>query len=291
MVHVKVPATSANVGCGYDCLGIALTMYTTFGFEKIETGLVFEGCEAAFANENNLIYTSFLKTLEVLGKEVPGVKIAIDSQVPVSRGLGSSATCVVGGIFGAYLLSDTPIDKQQILEIACAIEGHPDNVAPAIFGGLRASCMVEEKVFSVAYDIDSRFVFQALIPNFETLTSEARKAIPGTISHTNAIRTLSRLSVVLKAFETYDIALLKNCMDDSLHEPYRIPLIHEYDKVRHICESIDSICFLVSGSGSTLLNILEKEEHAKMIEAQLDALTYDWKSVVLHVDDKGACVC
>lgn len=291
MIKVRVPATSANVGCGYDCLGLALRLYTTFTFEEVEFGLQFEGCDSAYANEDNLIYTSFLKTLVFLNEKVNGLKITITSDVPISRGLGSSAICVVGGIYGAYALTNTPINKEDILHIATQIEGHPDNVAPAIYGGLRASCMVDQKVYSVAYDIDKRFLFQALIPNFETLTSEARKAIPLKVTHKDAIFSLSRLSVVLKAFETYDLEAIKNCMADALHEPYRIPLIHEYEQVKAICQKNDSVSLLVSGSGSTLLNIIEKAENEKPIKTELNQLKHQWLSILLQIDDEGAKLC
>ncbi len=290
MVKVRVPATSANVGCGFDTLGIAFNLYTTFTFEEIEEGVVFEGCEEKFANEDNLIYTTFLKTLEKLNKKVSGVKITIDCHVPVSRGLGSSSTCVVGGIYGAYALTDTPIDRDAIFTLASAIEGHPDNVSPAIFGGLSASCMVGLEAITVQYAIDERFRFLALIPNFETLTADMRKVLPTKVNREDAIYTLSRLGVVLKAFETYDLAILNKVMDDALHEPYRKTLIHEYEEVRSICEAVDSVCFLISGSGSTLLNVVEKESSAQEIQQRLQSLHYDWQVKQLRVDSEGTLV-
>ena len=176
MAKVRVPATSANVGCGFDSLGIALNLYTTFDFELLEDGVEFVGFEERFANENNLVYKSLLFTLDRLGKNISGVKISIQNDVPISRGLGSSSTCVVGGIYGAYLLTNTPIDRQEIFTIANDIEGHPDNVSPAIFGNLSASCTTDNKeAVTVTYNVDERFNFLALIPNFETSTEEARK--------------------------------------------------------------------------------------------------------------------
>lgn len=289
MVKVRVPATSANVGCGFDTLGVALNLYTTFSFEEVD-GLEFVGFEEKFANENNLVYQSFMHTLEKLGKKVKGVKIGIDCHVPVSRGLGSSSTCVVGGIFGAYALTDTPIDRKAIFKLACGIEGHPDNVSPAIFGGLSASCMLENESVSVHYDIDERFHFLALIPDFETLTEEARKALPDTISRNDAIYTLSRLGIVLKAFETYDLNLLKKVMDDKLHEPYRRKLIHEYEVVRKICEDVDSVCFMISGSGSTLINIVEEKANAALIKKKLATLDHHWHTELLRVDKEGTVI-
>lgn len=290
MVSVRVPATSANVGCGFDTLGIALNLYTTFTFEELDEGLEFDGFEEKFCDENNLVYVSFKQALAHLNKEVKGLKISIDCHVPVSRGLGSSSTCVVGGIFGAYALTDTPIDRRAIFKLASAIEGHPDNVSPAIFGGLSASCMVGEESLTIKYNIDDRFRFLALIPNFETLTEDARKALPDMIDRQDAIYTLSRLGMVLKAFENYDLSLLKKVMDDKLHEPYRRELIHEYDEVRKICEEVDSVCFMISGSGSTLLNIVEEKANAKLIAKKLASLEYAWETILLEVDKEGTTI-
>lgn len=287
MVKVKVPATSANVGCGFDTLGLALSLYTTFTFEELEEGLIWEGCEPSFQNENNLIYTSFLKGLAFLEKKVKGVKISIDCHVPVSRGLGSSSTCVIGGLVGAYALTSTPIDREAILRLATQIEGHPDNVAPAIYGGLCAACMVEGEVLFTKYNVDDCFNFQVLIPDFETLTSEARKALPKELPFHDAIYSLSHLPLVIKAFETANLQLLKKVMGDKIHEPYRKQLIHEYEEVKRICEKIDSQAFFISGSGSTLMNVLKDKKNENLIEVQLKQLKQNWKSIVLSADKKG----
>lgn len=289
-IKVRVPATTANVGCGFDTLGIALNLYTIFTFEEIENGVEFVGFEEKYANENNLVYTSFLKTLKFLKKDIKGVKISIDCNVPVSRGLGSSSTCVVGGIYGAFGITNTPLNKDDIFTIANNIEGHPDNVSPAIFGGLSASCVVDNKPFTVSYDIDERFNFLALVPNFETLTEEARKVIPATFSKEDTIYNLSRLGVVLKSFENYDLDTLSKTMGDKIHEPYRKKLIYEYEEVKKICQEIDSVCFLISGSGSTLMNIVRDFDNIKFIEEKLKNLKYSWRIIPLKVDKLGTVI-
>ena len=291
MVSVRVPATSANVGCGFDSLGVALTLYTTFKFEKLDSGLEFVGFEERFSNENNLVYQTLLTTLKKLNKEISGVRISIDNDVPISRGLGSSSTCVVAGIYGAYLLTDTPIDKQEIFTIANEIEGHPDNVSPAIFGSLSSSCTTDSKeAVTVKYNVDERFNFLALIPNFETSTEEARKVMPKEILLKDALYSLSRLGAVIKAFETYNLSLLKKVMGDKIHEPYRKEIIHEYDKVRNICQEIDSSAFFISGSGSTLMNIVADENNIEKIKTELARLEYKWQPILLKVDTKGTLV-
>lgn len=291
MVSVRVPATSANVGCGFDSLGVALTLYTTFKFEKLDSGLEFEGFEERFSNENNLVYQTLLTTLKKLNKEISGVRISIDNDVPISRGLGSSSTCVVAGIYGAYLLTDTPIDKQEIFTIANEIEGHPDNVSPAIFGSLSSSCTTDSKeAVTVRYEVDERFNFLALIPNFETSTEKARKVMPKEIKLQDAIYSMSRIGSVIKAFETYNLELLKKVMGDKIHEPYRKEIIHEYDEVREICEKIDSSAFFISGSGSTLMNIVSDTNNIEKIKTELAKLKYNWQAILLKVDKEGTVV-
>ncbi|NMB27042.1 MAG: homoserine kinase, partial [Tissierellia bacterium] len=126
MINVKVPATSANIGPGFDTLGLALNLYNTFTFQEISKGLEINGCEYSFANQNNLVYTSMLKTFDKIGYPVKGIKINMDTNIPISRGLGSSTSCILGGVIGANELAGSPLSKEKILEIATDIEGHPD---------------------------------------------------------------------------------------------------------------------------------------------------------------------
>lgn len=290
MVKIQVPATSANVGVGFDCLGLALNLYSYFTFEEID-GFSISGTEKRFLNKDNLVYTSFLKALTYLNKEVKGVSIYIDSHVPVARGLGSSATCVVGGVLGAYALTNTLIDKDEILKICTEIEGHPDNVAPAIFGGLMASYQTKEEVVSVRYPVDERFHFLALIPDFETKTSDARKVLPTTIPFSTAVTNSAKLSVVLKGFEMYNSNILSLALKDEVHEPFRKELIYEYQAVKEICEEIESVCFYISGSGSTLMNVMCDISCIDVIQEKVSLLNHHWQCKLLKLSKEGASLC
>ncbi|MBF0709633.1 MULTISPECIES: homoserine kinase [unclassified Gemella] len=291
MVEIRVPATSANVGCGFDSLGLALNLYTYFTFEEIESGFELVGFDEKFNDENNLVYKTFLYTLDKLGKRVSGVRIEIDSNVPVSRGLGSSSTCIVGGIYGAYVLCGLPLDRDEIFNLASEIEGHPDNVSPAIYGSLTASCVCDDGTSAtLTYDIDPRFKFLALVPNFETSTEEARAIMPVSYSREDALYSSTRIGLILKAFENYDLDILKRVMGDKIHEPYRKKIIYEYDEVKEICEKVDSISFLISGSGSTLLNIYENLDSAEIIREKLSKLENDWQVLELQIDKEGTVI-
>lgn len=286
MYEVKIPMTSANVACGFDSLGIALQEYSIFEFEE-SNELEFIGFEKEYSNESNLVYIALKKGLAFLDKTISGIKISLVKSAPIARGLGSSATCVVAGIYAAYLLTGTKINKNDILKIATEVEGHPDNVAPAIYGNLCASCVINGETFNAIYDVDERFKFLALIPDFEIKTEAARAVLPEKLDFKDAIFSLSRLSLVLRCFENYDLETLKKVLDDKIHEPYRKELIPEYNKVRKICENAESFGFFISGSGSTLINIVSDVKKIKQIEKKLKNLKYKWEILLVNVDKKG----
>ena len=165
-VKVKVPATSANLGPGFDVAGLALTLYNTFIFELSDSGLNITGCPEQFCNEDNMTYQAFKRAAEVCGLKYQGINIECSGDVPYTRGLGSSSTCIVAGIVGAFAFKDKADDRQEILELATAIEGHPDNVAPAVFGGLTVSVMEENNVLTLNIPVKHDYRFVALIPPF-----------------------------------------------------------------------------------------------------------------------------
>ena len=177
MIKVKVPATSANLGPGFDTLGLALNLYNTYYFEETTEGLEITGCHESYNNESNLVYSSFMKTLDIVGYSLKGgLKIHIESNIPLSRGLGSSASCIVGGIKGANILAGSPLSDDEIIEWATSIEGHPDNIAPAVLGGLVTSIMEDGKVLHNKIKVVYGLKFLALIPDF-TLSQ-----LPGKLS-------------------------------------------------------------------------------------------------------------
>jgi len=199
MVSIKVPATSANMGPGFDCLGVALDLYNHFEIEETASGLEITGCEECFSNDTNLIYTSMQKCFEVLNYQPKGLKININSNIPISRGLGSSAACIVGGIAAANELAGGKLTKAQILEIANAIEGHPDNVAAALMGGMTIAVQDKGKIYYENVKIADNLRFCAIIPDFTLSTSEARAALPNNLTYGDAIFNISRATLLATA--------------------------------------------------------------------------------------------
>ncbi len=290
MVRIKVPASTANIGPGFDTLGLALNLYNIYEFEEIDNELIIEGCPEEYQNENNLVYKSFVITAKELNKEVKGLKIKMKTDIPVSRGLGSSSACIVGGVFGANALLNGNLSKYELYKIAVKIEGHPDNITPAVFGGLTASIVEDGIPYYVNYIIHNDVNFCALIPDFETSTQEARKLLPEKVTFKDAIFNISRTAVLLKSFENGDMDLIKTSLKDALHQQYRKTLIHEFDDVEKICLKNGSVSVFVSGSGPTIMNVIKDKQFANIIQKNIMSLEYNWKIVLLQADKNGTIV-
>lgn len=290
MVRITVPASTANIGPGFDTLGLALNLYNIYEFEEIENGLVIEGCSEEYCNENNLVFKSFKIVADKIGCIINGLKIHMETQIPVSRGLGSSSACIVGGVFGANALLNGNFTKDELFKIAVEIEGHPDNIAPAVYGGLTASLVDEDGPYYMSYKINEKILFCALIPNFETSTSQARKLLPQKVTFNDAIFNVSRVAVLLKSLETGDFSMIKRSLKDKLHQEYRKELIHEYDEVEKICMENNSVVMFVSGSGPTLMNIIEKSDFTKAINDSIIELKHEWEIKFLKADENGVLV-
>ena len=270
MVIVRVPATSANVGVGFDCLGIALDLTATFLMTPSDR-LEVEGCEQRFRDEDNLVWQSYLDACERLGTQARPLHITILSPIPLSGGLGSSSACVIAGIGAAMALSPEGFDRARALELAVAIEGHPDNVAPALLGGLVSSFVDERgQTTSTRMDVASSLRFVAVAPPYEVRTADARRVLPETVTRETAVWQMGRCVAVVRAFETGDAALLAAACHDRLHEPYRSQLIPDYEPLRATALEAGASAFVISGSGSTMLAIADGDEVARRVA---DALT------------------
>ena len=254
MFSVKVNATSANLCVGFDVLGLALDIQNVFTFEKAND-FEFVGFEKKYCvKENNLVYFSYAKVFEKLNKEIIPVRIGFSGDIPVSRGLGSSSSLIVGGVFAANYILGNPLSKRECFDICAEIEGHPDNVAPAIFGGLVASYKVDDKFYPNIYEVSEKLKFITVIPPFELSTEEARKVLPKELPYKDIVNNLSRIVNIPRAFQNGDLELINNLFVDKLHEPYRGPLIKGFDEIKKLCNSKGVVC-AISGSGSTMLLI------------------------------------
>ncbi|WP_240307398.1 homoserine kinase [Thermophilibacter mediterraneus] len=268
MVIVRVPATSANVGVGFDCLGVALDLTATFLMTPAES-LQIEGCEQRFRGEDNLVWTTYLEACSRLGTRPRPLHITILSPIPLSGGLGSSSACVIAGIGAAMALSPDGFDRDRALELAVSIEGHPDNVAPALLGGLVSSFVDGGLTTSTRMDVADNLRFVAVAPPYEVRTAEARRVLPDTVSRETAVWQMGRCVAVVRALELGDADLLGAACHDRLHEPYRARLIPDYDELRSAALGAGACAFVISGSGSTMIAIADGDEAASAVASAL----------------------
>ena len=289
-VKVKVPATSANLGSGFDVAGLALTLYNTFTFELSEDGLNIKGCPEQFCNENNLTYQAFKRAAEVCGLEYQGVNIECSGEVPYTRGLGSSSTCIVAGIVGAFAFKDKVEERQEILELATSIEGHPDNVAPAIFGGVTVSVMEEDNVLTLNIPVKHDYRFVALIPPFTLSTEQSRAVLPQILPRKDAIKNVSHLALMVASLiNGYDEGL-KLGFKDRLHQPYRGDLITGFDEIMAVLEKDEQVLgAYLSGAGPTIMAIIHADDRMGVvrIKEELGNLIKDWRVNKLELDNRG----
>ena len=289
MIQVTVPATTANLGPGFDTLGLALDLEAVFTFEPAEK-LEITGCPEEYRNEDNLIWKSYCHCFEHHRQSPVPVHIHIDSPIPVSRGLGSSASCIIAGLLAATKIMDLTTSDLDLLTLACEIEGHPDNVTPALLGGLKSASIEDDCLLTADFNVNERICFAALIPDFPLETEKARQCLPEMISHKDAVNALGKLALLLKGLESADETLIHASMNEPLHEPYRIPLIDEFEEVRDLCLDLQAASVVISGSGPTILAIFTDTVPVDALNMKLASLKHQWKLVPCALQTKGATV-
>jgi len=290
---IIIPATTANIGSGFDCIGMAVSIYNTFKFDFTKNnGLTFENVESRFANENNLIYTTFCTIMQKYQQPLPkNLQIkSLQNDIPIARGLGSSSTCIVAGIIAANEFADLKLSLNELVLLATNIEGHPDNVAPAILGGLVATaCDKNNAVFQKVIPAD-KYCYYAIIEDNEVSTEAARAVLPQQLTYNNAIFNISRASLLIRAFEqglTDQISFVTN---DEIHQQYRLPLIRNYQTLQPFLKNQAFVTHWISGSGSTIfaMTTLENEVTCDKILASVN-IEKMWIQKIT-IDSKGAHV-
>ena len=288
MIRVTVPATSANLGIGYDTLGMAVSLYSHFTFERSER-LRISGCPEEFQNEDNLVYVSLVDALEAWGEEPFPVSIDIATEVPVARGLGSSSTCVVAGIMAAAALTGHTVTREELVAIATGVEGHPDNVAPAILGAAVCSFTPEgELPRCLRYNVSEKLRFLTVIPPYEVHTSAARKVVPQEVPLSVAVWQMGRIAGLTRGLETGDTDLIAAANDDRIQEPYRRKLIPDYEAIRETCLEGGAKTMWISGSGSTLMAVTDDTIVAKFLQVRLKERFPMCETHILTCDNEGA---
>lgn len=256
MYTIKTPATSANVGPGFDCLGLALELNNVFQAELSDTDIL-ENVEERFNNQNNLFLQSYRRGCEKIGIS-DHIHAVFQCNIPVSRGLGSSSSLIVGGLIAASVLHDHALTKQEVFQLAAEMEGHPDNVAPCIFGGLTASSTSEQCFETISLPVHLDWKFTVFIPDFEVSTEKARGILPQGYPRHEAASNTAHAIMMLKGLSNGNDALIRHGKQDCIHEPYRRTLLPFFDSLQNLFETDTNGILLISGSGSTCIGISKK---------------------------------
>lgn len=293
MIRIQVPATSANLGSGFDSLGIALTLYNQVWMEESDTLDISSKDDIKIpTDETNLIFWAAKLLYEQCGRSLPGLKIIQQNDIPMARGLGSSSACIVSGILGANRLLGNPLSQQDLINLAAKIEGHPDNTTPAILGGLVASAMEGERVYSVSVPVSDKIRFALFIPPFELKTEKARSVLPQVYSRSDAVYNLSRSALMTATLFSGKTENLHVAVQDKIHQPYRCGLIQNYDQVFRLSYELGSLGTYVSGAGPTIVAMLDADntqQFAQHAIAHLEEKDINgWKVEILNANACGA---
>jgi homoserine kinase len=296
MIVARVPATSANIGSGFDCFGLALSLFNdvalmpdnAFGVE-----IVGEGAESLPRDRSNLVMRTVFRFFDMIGRRPPAsFRLKLTNRIPMTGGLGSSSTALVGGLLVANRFVDDPVDRADLLRMAFELEGHPDNVAPAILGGFVLSVVDRGKLITVPMAVPDRVKAVLFLPRFSTSTREARRLLPSRVSHADAVFNLSRAALLVSALASGRLDLLRVATQDRLHQPYRQVLFPTMPRFLEGALEAGAVGSWLSGSGSALLAMTEGGEKsvAEAFESIARTNGVAGRSLIVDVEPHGAVI-
>jgi len=261
MIRVQIPATTANLGPGFDCLGMALELYNVVEMVQVSQGLSVEvtgeGADSILKDSANLVYQAALQVFRRVGYEPTGLKIALVNNIPVARGLGSSTAAIVGGIIAANVMTGGQLAQKDLINMAAQFEGHPDNVAAAILGGVVISIKSDEEINCVKIEPPEGLKCVVAVPDFDLGTKAAREVLPYQIPLQDAIFNLGRVAFLVTALQRGDFTMLNTAMEDRLHQPFRATLIPGLKKVLAAAKLAGAKGVTISGAGPSVLALAD----------------------------------
>jgi homoserine kinase len=292
-VHVRVPATTANLGSGFDILGLALQLYNVFTMTitsepgwrvRLPPGARFP------SDDRNLVFRAARALFTRVGVPPPGLHLSLTMHIPLARGLGSSSSAIVGGLLAANQLTGNTVDRATLLGMAVALEGHPDNVTPALIGGLTLSYTVEAQHHYVTLPFPHDLTLVVAIPGFELSTAQARAVLPAQVDRAAAIFNGSRTALFVHALHSRQYALLATAMDDRLHQPYRAALVPGMPAAIAAGYAAGACGVALSGAGPTLLAIAATapDAVAHALHQAFAQHGVTCRTRLLHADTTGA---
>ncbi|MGE4284229.1 MAG: homoserine kinase [Clostridia bacterium] len=296
MISVKVPASSANLGAGFDCMGVALKLYNLIDVEEISSGLDINilGETTTFLpkDEKNLVYQSMLKIFDYIGRYPKGLKINLTNRIPVTRGLGSSSACVAGGLFAANALTGYQLTQKELITMAAQIEGHPDNSTPTILGGMVVAVMDKGEVPYVRIKLPDTLKFAVFVPGFTLATKKARNILPDVISHKDGVFNAGRAALMAASMVAGNYDNIPFAVEDKLHQPYRAELIPDMKQIFDVSKQYGAKGAFLSGAGPSIIAILDqhseifRSEASKYIQKNLP----EWSIDIIEPDNEGITV-
>ena len=283
----RVPATSANLGSGFDCLGLALDFYNEFVVDTAmppEVVVEGEGAQVLPRNERNLVYRTMRDFYEGLGRPLPSFRLEVRNHIPLTGGLGGSSTALVGALLLANALADEPYDRWTLLERAAQLEKHPDNVAPAMLGGFVVAALDGNRLHAVRLAVPDGLRAVLFLPNFSIPTREARRLLPVNVPLRDAVFNVSRAALWVAALQTDRLDLLSVAAEDRLHQPYRAALFPSMPRFLDAAREAGALAAWLSGAGSALLALTRGNEDAVADAFRQKAATHGVEGRVRIVD-------
>ena len=284
-VTVEVPASSANLGAGYDCLGVALELTDRIELEvrgwsrgEIELTVDGEGHDELTEDRDNRFVRGLEAALVVGRGELPegiGWRVTMRNRIPISRGLGSSAAATVGGVVAANALMGDPLDRDALLRIATSVEGHPDNAAAALLGGFVVSASTAEGVEAIRFDVPRELRAVLFIPELRLSTDAMRRALPRTVPLADAVANLGAVGVGVAGLAAGRTDLLARMTVDRLHEPYRAKVFPQLPRLIGAARDAGALGACLSGAGSTILAFVDSMAGISRVEGALAAAAAD----------------
>jgi homoserine kinase len=294
-IQVRVPATTANLGCGFDILGLALQLYNSFTLTLTpEPGwrVILPSGVNLPTHDGNLVCRAARRLFERVGFTPVGLQLSLAIDIPLARGLGSSATAIVGGLVAANHLTGATLDQDTLLAMAVELEGHPDNVTPALVGGLTLSYTADALHHYLRLPFPQELAVIVAIPDFELSTAYARSVLPAQVSHADAVFNCSRTALFVYALQNRRYDLLAIAMDDRLHQPYRAPLVPGMAEALAAAYAAGALGVALSGAGPALVAIAQAAQDAIAIALQetFQRHSISCQTHILHADTAGAVV-
>ena len=272
---VRAPASSANLGPGFDSLGLSVPLYTTLRVtpqavtEVVPLGPELENTPA---DESNYVYKAMLLAAKRAGQDLPPARIEIETEVPLARGLGSSAAALVAGVVAGNELLGRPLDDPAVLDVTAREEGHPDNVAPALFGGIVVATLDKLGTHYVRLDPPANLGVTVLVPDFELSTSKARAVLPREYSRADAVHALSHAALLAAALAGGRLDLLKHAMQDYIHQIWRAPLVPGLSDILDDAHKHGALGAALSGAGPTVLCFHDTREDTARLHTYLHSV-------------------